>query len=89
MGDRRWLIVVRGDRSDLAERLRARHGEEADVLLDRRHESQSVESDRRRPLGWPETLLWQDFGYRWVYRFPPLRSMSPAPPGARPAGPPG
>jgi hypothetical protein len=75
----RWLIVLERSRWDLYWDLRRRFAGRAHVCFDRRKGDQrgamlAVERDRRdgrerrEPLTLPEQRMWQDFGYRLVFK---------------------
>ena len=74
----RWLIILDRDRKDLFTGLRRRFEGRALVILDRRHgdrrthdvlvEVERRVTQRRGPLTPPEAALWQDGGYRMLFR---------------------
>jgi hypothetical protein len=75
----RWLVVVQRERGDLYWSLRRRFAGRAHVLLDRRKGEQRKTAlpivrerrrglDPRQPITLVEQHLWENFGYRLVYK---------------------
>jgi hypothetical protein len=80
------VFIVRADRPDLYEYLRARLGDGHRVILDRRDRANGAGArpkERRQPPTTAERKLWSDSGYFVI--FEPLTAMPGREPGpARP-----
>jgi hypothetical protein len=87
----RWLFIVRRDRPRLHAYLRDAFAgvEQVEVIVDRRQEDRPVGTERRgAELSKAEQELWDDAGFRLVYRdadFGIYRSEAVPPPPTRPA----
>jgi hypothetical protein len=67
----RWLFIVRRDRPRLFRYLQDAFAglDHIEIIVDRRHDEQPVGVDRRRaPLSKAEQELWDEAGFRLVYR---------------------
>jgi hypothetical protein len=86
----RWLFIVRRDRPRLHAYLRDAFAgvEQVEVIMDRRQEDRPVGTDRRGGgLSKAEQELWDDAGFRLVYRdseFGIYRSEAVPPPPTHP-----
>jgi hypothetical protein len=91
-GPARWLFIVRRDRPRLHAYLRDAFAgvEQVEVIVDRRHADRPVGAERRgTALTKAEQELWDEAGFRLVYRDPDFgiyrSDTAPPPPPPGPA----